>query len=203
MKSISRTSLSSPLLTAKGLPTDASSEQCGLTRDGWAALIPVTTGATSSAPAPPGPRRQLASSIILHMGKLEEVSKSQSIAVHLDTRDAVRSIDIFRLQQVRAPDENASRTIEKSGFCSTPDSRRELVGELLQVRRRMQAQNHQIACDSLQPPVLMDTKQLPNARQARSVLRVSREESASRRICPSPIARSARAASPAPAVPVP
>src|SRR4029079_14473106 len=104
--------------------------------------------------------------VVLDVRELEEISQPESVAVHLDSGNGIEELDILRLQQVCPPNENSTGAIEKTRFTRSKNSGEQLVVQLLQIRRRMQAENHEIARQSLQSPVVVHSQQLPDAREA-------------------------------------
>jgi hypothetical protein len=103
---------------------------------------------------------------IFHSRKLQEVAEPQSIAVYLHTRHRAKQGDVLRLQQIRAPEENSSGSIEQSRFARSNCRGQQLVAQLLHVGRGMHVEDHQIAGDPFQPPVVVRPQQLPDARHS-------------------------------------
>src|SRR5205814_10182687 len=91
---------------------------------------------------------------ILHSGELEEISQAESVTIHLDSCHGLEECDFFRLQEIGAPDEYATGPIEQPRFARGHRRRQELVAELLHVAEWMQVENHQVARDPLESPVM-------------------------------------------------
>ena len=96
----------------------------------------------------------------------EEIAETESVTVHCTLGHRLEQRDLFRLQKVRAPDEDTARAVEQSCFARRHGSGQQLVAELLHVARWMHIQNHEIARDSLEPPVVVRPEKLSHARHS-------------------------------------
>jgi len=102
----------------------------------------------------PNPRRI----IVLHVRELEEVSETETVTAHLNSRNAKQEVDVFLSQQICPTNEDAAGTIQKSGLARRQHRGENLVVQLLQIRYRMEIENHEIAGESLQSPVVVHSQ---------------------------------------------
>ena len=103
---------------------------------------------------------------VLDTRELEEIPEAEPVAVHLNASHRLEERDVFRLKQVRPPDEDATGPIEQAGLARRHGRRQQLIAQLLHVRRRVHVENHEVAGDSLQSPVVVSSEQLPDARHS-------------------------------------
>src|SRR2546423_1127082 len=98
--------------------------------------------------------------------EFEEVAEAEAIAVHLHSRHRFEQRDLFSLEQIGATNEDTTRPVEQSRFARRHRCRQHLVAQLLHVRERMHVENHQIAADSLEPPIVVRPQQLTHTRHS-------------------------------------
>ena len=107
---------------------------------------------------------------ILDTWELEEVAQSEPVAVDLHSCHSFEKRDLFRLEKIRPADKHTTGPVEQSRFTRCHRGRQQLVAQLLHVARGMHVENHQIADDPLEPPVVMASEQLSDTRHSNRAL---------------------------------